>query len=195
MIDLYDRNVDAFAAARSTSLFESGWLSAFRRTMPAGGASVLDLGCGTGRPLAAHLIDAGCRLTGIDGAPGMIDRARTAFPDHDWRVADMRALPPLGRFDGLIAWHSLFHLTPEDQRSIIAAMSGLASPGAALMFTSGPAFGVSLGTFAGSPLYHASLAPAAYRGALRDAGFEVRRHVACDPTCGGATVWLARRTC
>ena len=67
-----------------------------------------------------------------------------------------------------------------------------AAPGAALMFTSGPAHGVAMGQFRGEPLYHASLDPAEYRALLDANGFEVAAHAAEDSNCGGRTVWLAR---
>ena len=64
---------------------------------------------------------------------------------------------------------------------------------AALMFTSGPAHGVAIGTFEGEPLYHASLDPAEYRALLDKNGFAVVAHAVEDPTCGGHTIWLAQR--
>jgi hypothetical protein len=60
------------------------------------------------------------------------------------------------------------------------------------MFTSGPSHGEAIGTLEGEPLYHASLDPAEYRELLDTHGFDVVRHVAEDPECGGHTVWLAR---
>jgi hypothetical protein len=115
------------------------------------------------------------------------------FPDHDWIVADMRC-PELGQtFKGVLAWDSLFHLKPDDQRSMFPIFRRLAGLSAALMFTSGPESGVAIGTYAGEPLYHASLAPDEYRALLAENGFAVVRHVAEDPDCGGRTVWLAQR--
>ncbi|WP_225421317.1 hypothetical protein [Sphingomonas parva] len=67
-----------------------------------------------------------------------------------------------------------------------------AAPGAALLFTSGPAAGEAIGTMHGEPLYHASLDPAEYRTLLREHDFAVIDHVVEDPDCGGHTIWLAR---
>jgi hypothetical protein len=105
----------------------------------------------------------------------------------------MRSLA-LGRtFDALLAWHSFFHLTPDEQRAMFPVFAAHAANGAMLMFTSGPAEGVAMGTFEGEPLYHASLDPEEYRRLLRENGFAVVDHVADDPDCGGATIWLARK--
>jgi hypothetical protein len=67
-----------------------------------------------------------------------------------------------------------------------------AAPNAALMFTSGPRDGVAMGTFGGEPLYHASLAPDAYRALLAENGFEVIANVFDDPQTGGHSIWLAK---
>ncbi|BEM57973.1 hypothetical protein SME22J_18340 [Serratia marcescens] len=50
-----------------------------------------------------------------------------------------------------------------------------------------------IGTFEGQPLFHASLAPEAYRHLLQENGFRVVNHVVEDPACGGRTIWLAQR--
>ena len=198
VIALYHENAALWGELRGRELIERDWLGRFLAALPEGGRRVLDLGCGPGVPIAAHLIAEGCELTGVDGAAGQIEAARAHFPaerwpGHRWLVADMRALPELGRFHGVIAWHSFFHLTPEDQRPMFATFARLALPGAALMFTSGPRLGEAIGSFAGQPLYHGSLDSAEYRALLAEAGFEVLRHVEEDAECGGATVWLARR--
>lgn len=193
VIDLYQENAASWAALRGSVLVERSWLDAFLGTMPQEGQDVLDIGCGTGRPIAGYLIEKGCRISGVDGAPALIDLARESFPDHLWITADMRDLPSLGRFHGLVAWHSFFHLKPEDQRPMFATFSRLALPGAALLFTSGTTHGEAIGTFEGQPLYHGSLDRAEYGELLRSNGFEVIRHVENDPACGGATIWLATR--
>jgi len=189
---LYERHACAFDNERGRSLFEKPWLDRFLALLPAA-PSVLDIGCGSGEPIARHLTAQGCAVTGIDSSPTLIGLCRARFPQSDWQVADMRALA-LGRdFDGLIAWDSFFHLTPADQRAMFAVFRAHAAAGAALMFTSGPAHGEAIGSFEGEPLYHGSLAPEEYRGLLAGNGFEVVHHRAEDPDCGGHTIWLAQR--
>ena len=192
VIALYDAIAPRWDALRSATLIEREWMEVFLGLLPAN-PEMLDLGCGTGRPLAGWLIDQGARVTGVDGAPAMIERARAAHPGQDWHVADMRALPALGPFDGVLAWHSFFHLAPGDQPAMIEGFARLTRPGGALMFTSGTAHGTAIGTLEGRPLHHGSLDTAAYRARLEAAGFAVQRHRVSDPDCGGATVWLARR--
>jgi SAM-dependent methyltransferase len=191
IIGLYERHAAAFDRLRGRSLFERGWLDRFTALIPQGG-TVLDLGCGSGEPIARHLVASGFRLTGVDSSPAMIALCHRRFPDQDWQVADMRDLA-LGRvFDGILAWDSYFHLDHEDQRRMLPVFRDHAAAGAALMFTSGPAHGAALGEFEGEPLFHSSLDPAEYRALLEANGFTEVAHRAEDPDCGGHTIWLAQ---
>lgn len=191
IISLYEEHAASWAARRGEELrLERAWFERFCSRLRSG-AHVLDLGCGSGSPIAGALIGQGFQVTGVDAAPSLIGFARARLPGATWIVTDMRSLALTTRFDGIIAWHSLFHLTGGDQRSLFRVMAQHAAPGAPLMFTSGPTHGESIGRFHGEPLYHASLSPAEYRSLLTEHGFEVRECVQNDPDCGGATVWLA----
>ncbi|QDP80478.1 class I SAM-dependent methyltransferase [Nocardia otitidiscaviarum] len=44
------------------------------------GARVLDVGCGSGVPIARQLVDAGIQVVGIDISPAMISAAAAAVP-------------------------------------------------------------------------------------------------------------------
>src|SRR5689334_16320148 len=59
---------------------------------PAPGTLTVDVGCGEGR-LPRHLKALGHKVIGIDGAPTLIEAARKADPDGDYRLADATALP------------------------------------------------------------------------------------------------------
>lgn len=190
VIGLYERNALAYDRERGRTLQERAWLDRFAAALPAGG-TVLDLGCGMGEPIARDLIQRGFRVTGVDSSPSMIELCRRRFPDAEWHVADMRELVLSRRFDGTLAWDSFFHLPADDQRAMFPRFRALAGPGAALLFTSGPAEGEAIGSWCGEPLYHASLSPAEYRRLLLENGFAVQAYVEDDPDCGNHTVWLA----
>jgi trans-aconitate methyltransferase len=142
--------------------------------------------------MAAYLIELGYPVVGVDSSPAMIDACRRHFPTQEWIVADMRKLALPRKFSGMLAWDSFFHLCHDDQRSMFPVFRAHAAPRAALMFTSGPAHGEAIGSFAGEPLYHASLDAAEYRSLLDRNGFHVVSHVVEDPDCGGHTIWLAQ---
>ena len=193
IIDLYERHARAWVRERSRpgKFFERGWLDRFAALLPPNG-TVLDLGCGPGKPMAAHLLDQNFDVCGVDSSPTMISLFRENFPDQRWLIADMRMLNLDEQFDGILAWDSFFHLSHDDQRRMFPIFRAHAAAGAPLLFTSGPRHGEAIGTFRGEPLYHASLDPAEYRALLGDNGFDLVDHALDDPACGKHTVWLAQ---
>ena len=191
IIGLYERHAEEFNRDRSRALQEKVWLERFVSYLPPAGV-VLDIGCGMAEPIARYLLDAGFQVVGIDSSPTLVQLAADRFPDSKWIVADMRQLELGRRFDGILAWDSFFHLTPDDQRDMFPRFASHAAPGAPLMFTSGPAHGEATGSYCGEPLYHGSLDRAEYESLLATNGFGVLAYLANDPHCGEHTVWLAQ---
>ncbi|MGC2636294.1 MAG: methyltransferase domain-containing protein [Acidobacteriaceae bacterium] len=178
IIGLYDENAAEWDRLRGPgSLFEKPWLDRFLGLLGPG-ATILDLGCGSGRPIAAYFIGCGYAVTGVDSSPALIDLCRSRFPQSEWMVADMRTLELGRRFDGAIAWDSFFHLNPDDQRAAFRVFARHVQSRGALMFTSGGKHGEVLSEFAGEPLYHASLEP----GGVSQAA--ARKRVSGGGACG-----------
>ena len=193
VIALYQTYAADFDRSRSRALVEKHWLDRFLVHLPPK-ASVLDIGCGAGEPIARYCIENGHEVTGIDASPALISLCRERFPGHRWHVQDMRDMRLDSHFDGLITWHSLFHLTPDDQQIVLQRCMRLAAEEAVLMFTAGPDRRETPGRFCGQRLYHASLAFEEYRVILAGGGFQIIAHEIKDQSCGGATVYLARRS-
>ena len=156
------------------------------------GAKVLDLGCGSGRPVGEHMAKQGLRVTGVDASPTMISLCRERLPAPRMDYCRYARLALSQRFDGILAWDSFFHLDHVDQRQMFPVFEHHGSGGAVLMFNTGPAHGEAIGQYRGDPLYHASLAPSEYEALLRQFGFEVMQHSANDQQAGGRTVWLCQ---
>jgi SAM-dependent methyltransferase len=190
ILPTYERVGPAWARRRDRSLFERRWLDRMLAYAP--GRRVLDLGCGSGVPIASYLADRRSRITGVDGAEAMLRLFEANLPEAEAIRADMRRLDLGRRFDAIIAWNSFFHLAPEDQRAMFGVFALHAAPRAVLLFTSAPAAGERIGDVGGEPVYHSSLDPDEYEAALAEAGFEMLAFVPEDPDCGGHSVWLAR---
>jgi SAM-dependent methyltransferase len=156
------------------------------------GATVLDLGCGGGSPVALHMVARGFRVTGVDSSPTLIALCRTRMPDQEWIVGDMRSLALGRRFDGMLAWDSFFHLRHADQETMFRVFAAHAAGGAIFMFNAGFGHGEAVGAYRGDPLYHASLDDSEYEALLADFGFELIEHAINDPAKGGRIFWLAR---
>jgi SAM-dependent methyltransferase len=197
ILGLYDDKAEGWIADRGLALGGSGKsideleaLERFCAALPPG-AAVLDVGCGSGWPWGAALIDRGCRVTGLNASPRLIAHAARTLPEGHWAVGDMRDLD-LGRtFDGLLVWHSLFHLTPEDQRRALDRILAHAAPSASLMMTVPVEAAVQIGEWRGEALYHASLGGPVYEAILADAGF-IRDPADEHAPSARAGAWLFR---
>jgi len=196
IVDLYREGAEDWMAARSTlgqgDLDDAGWLERFAATLPVGG-SVLDIGCGHGHPIASALLDRGFRVTGLDTSEELIAHARKNLPEGEWLIGDMRALDFDRRFDGIIAWCSLFHLTPGDQREALPGLLHCGAAGATVLFNTGAAGGEAMGHWRGEDLYHASLSLEAYRSLLEDEGYIIASDSHEPQAAANTRVWLARR--
>lgn len=192
----YDRVAADFQVQRSRALYEKSSLDRMLGIAPRNQATrtLLDLGCGTGAPIATYLAERGLAITGVDGAAAMVDLFRQTLPQATAHHVDMRELDLGQTFDAILAWDSYFHLSPDDQRAMFAVFKRHAAPNAALMFTSGHLAGEAWGTVAGEQVYHASLSPEDYHDLLLEHDFKVIDYRPEDPACNGHTTWLARYT-
>jgi SAM-dependent methyltransferase len=192
IIGHYERHAVSWDAdRRAAAWIDRPYIERFLSFL-SGGATVLDLGCGGGVPVALHMTAQGFRVTGVDASPTLISLCRTRMPDQEWLVADMRSLALGRRFQGILAWDSFFHLRHDDQRRMFPIFAAHSAAGGTLMFNAGFSHGEGLGSYRGDPLYHASLDPSEYEALLAGIGFELIAHSIDDPAKGGRIFWLAR---
>ena len=192
ILPAYEREASDWARSRNRDLWEEpALLAAVAGRAP--GLSVLDLGCGSGEPIAAWFLARGDHVTGVDGAPAMLAEFRSRLPGAEAILSDMRGLDLGRRFDVILSWNSFFHLAMADQHAMFAVFSRHAAPDCHLLLTTGPEAGEAVGQVGSSPVYHASLSPQDYRAAFEGAGFDVVWFRPEDAELRGHSVWLARR--
>jgi len=115
---LYERHASEFARRRAEGPWpDLVWIERFAARLT-GAATILDLGCGMGVPVARTLAARGHAVTGIDTSQRMIDLARVNVPAAEFEVGDMRTFVPACTFGAILAWDSFFHLSPGTASSI-----------------------------------------------------------------------------
>ena len=101
-----------------------------------GGATVLDLGCGTGVPISQALIDRGFNVFGVDASPKMVAAFRASFPTVPVECAAVEDSDLFGRtFDGVVACGLFFLLDGEVQRRLVAKIASVLRSGGRFLFT------------------------------------------------------------
>ena len=185
----YNKIADWYTQHRSQELFEQPYLDLIINNLNTE-AEVLDLGCGTGEPIARYFSGKGFKVTGVDGSQKLIDIARSKLPDIKFLIADMRTINLNLKYDAIIAWNSYFHLPKNDQRRMFDIFENHVKPGGMLIFTSGPDEGEVWSDNGGIDLYHASLSSGEYRRLAKEHSFKVIKHAIEDKECGSATIWI-----
>jgi trans-aconitate methyltransferase len=190
---VYERNAAAWHRIRNRSLFEKVWLDRFEERLTAKGP-LLDLGCGSGAPVANYFLEKGYAITGVDSSQAMIALARANYPAGNWLVEDMTRLSVNEKFTGIYSWDGFFHLTQKQQRALLPQLTCRLTPGGALLLTVGYGDGEVLGTVIGEQVYHASLASSEYEDILTSNGCTDINFKANDEECFGRSVLLATKT-
>lgn len=138
------------------------------------GSRILDLGCGSGRPIAEFLLQRGFLVTGVDQAEALLSLARQRLPEGRWLQAEMEAFEPDEIYDAAIIWDSLFHIPREHHEPILRKTVRSLRPGGRLMLTAGgsdhPAF---TDTMYGHTFFYDSLTPEKTVSVLQELGTRV----------------------
>jgi cyclopropane fatty-acyl-phospholipid synthase-like methyltransferase len=188
---VYDKIAKWFSGNRYALLNEDTYLEDMLGRLPPD-ATILDLGCGTGKPILQYLVEKKLQVTGVDASSQMLGIAKANFPSAEFILQDMRLLHLNRKFDAIIAWHSFFHLQASDQPAMFQRFKEHLNPNGILLFTSGTEHGEAWGMNGGENLFHDSLDSHEYESLLQKHYFLVIKHTINDPDCGGATVWMAK---
>lgn len=103
------------------------------------GCAILDLGCGTGLELEFYFpLNPSARITGIDLAPGMLQRLREKFPSKELRLIEGSYFDvPFERtmYDAAVSVESLHHFTTEEKLPLYQKLTAALKPGGFFLFT------------------------------------------------------------
>jgi GrpB-like predicted nucleotidyltransferase (UPF0157 family) len=172
----YDRIAERYAAWTGET-WEGGRARfgglLFERLPP--GAAVLDLGCGTGVPVARELATR-FAVTGVDLSGRSIEIARRNVPAAAFLHADMSALDfPAERFDAVVAFYSIIHLPREEHSALLGAIASWLRPGG--LFVAALGAGESDNwhedDWLGGPMYWSHYGSATNRRLIEAAGLRV----------------------
>jgi 2-polyprenyl-3-methyl-5-hydroxy-6-metoxy-1,4-benzoquinol methylase len=101
-----------------------------------GGSSILDLGCGSGVPVAQALMQAGFIVSGIDASPTLIAAFRSRFPRMMSACEPVETSRFLGRsYDAVIAIGLIFLLSEAAQTALLLKVGATLKVGGRFLVT------------------------------------------------------------
>lgn len=138
------------------------------------GCHVLDVGCGTGQPIAQFFSDNGFSVTGIDISEKMVQHAQSLdLQNCKFVLCDVLDYCPDVSYDAVIAFDSLWHVDHDNQAKFYSKISSLLNIGGYLMFTHGKTDGEVVGEMFGEKFYHSALDLERVKELLKESGFEI----------------------
>ncbi|MCT7376863.1 class I SAM-dependent methyltransferase [Chelativorans salis] len=123
-----------FMAARSAigATLVRSWA---RNNLPPS-SSIVDVGCGSGVPIAQALIEDGFTVFGIDASPTMIDAFRRRLPEAQSACEAVQDSVFFQRtFDAAVSIGLLFLLSPKDQLEVLHGVAKALRPGGRFLFS------------------------------------------------------------
>lgn len=135
-LETYDDNADSFWEGTRGHDVSQNIDTLLRHLQGEPPFSILDLGCGPGRDLIAFK-SLGHAPVGLDGSARFVEMARRHSGCEVWHQDFLSLQLPAGRFDGIFANASLFHVPSADLPRVLRELHAALKPGGVL-FSSNP---------------------------------------------------------
>jgi cyclopropane fatty-acyl-phospholipid synthase-like methyltransferase len=190
----YGRIADDYLERFGRSSVRAAKLAELVQKLPAR-ATVLDLGCGAGEPVARDFIAHGFRVTGVDASLGQIERARRNIPEANFIHADMTSVQfPAETFDAVSAFYSITHVPRNEHAALIQRIAVWLRPSGLFVASFGSSEGDWLGEWLGTPMFFSHHDPEKAKQLINDAGFRLEQDELVEQDNEKATfLWIAAR--
>lgn len=172
------------------------------------GAKVLDLGCGTGNPIAGHIARRGYQVIGVDQSQNMLEIAKRVVPEAEFIRGDMVEMQFADKFAAAVAWDSVFHVERMHHSAIYRKLADSLETGGRLLLSVGGSDadasaadstggdsvveGFTSEMF-GHTFFYSGYGPQVTRKMLEAEGFEIEVWEVDDPSSRGHIAVVARR--
>lgn len=135
---------------------------------------ILDLGCGSGRPIDRYFIIKGHKVTGIDFSKKQIELAKIRVPQAEYLVKDISKLK-LAEYqvDAVVSFYTIVHIPRETHQELFDKVNSFLPVGGLVLVTMGASEWEGIEAFYGVKMYFSHFGPEKNRGIIEKSGFEV----------------------
>jgi cyclopropane fatty-acyl-phospholipid synthase-like methyltransferase len=169
----YNKAADTYASHRDQ--FESLKYLEIFSTFVKKGRTILDVGCGAGKPVDAYLIEQGFAVNGIDLSERMIELAKKNVPQAFYEVKDMTELKE-GEYcvDGIVSFYAIFHTQKEKHQELLKKFASFMPNGGYMLLTMGAGdWEGSEENFHGTQMFWSHFGAEKNTELVKAAGFEI----------------------
>jgi len=150
-------------------------------------ARVLDLGCGSGNPIAKQLAEKGFSVVGVDRSKSLLQKARENVPSGIFHLADIEAYDIQPGYNGVVLWDVIFHIPREEHQAILQKIYESLTPDGYLVMSSGGS-DEELPPFTdfmfGAEFFYDAFSPAKLLSLCEKIGYNIRKHVVVNEPDG-----------
>jgi len=171
-IDSYNKIIDYWVKVRNKSIVNKPIIDFADKICLNG--NILDIGCGTGLPITKYFSERNFSIIGIDTSDKMLEIAKSnEIKNAQFLLCDFYNFDLNERFDGIIAWDSLFHFPKQYQKDIYHKVYGLLNPGGFFLFTHGKEENEHVDEMFGEKFYYSCLSKDFVIELMNEIGFEL----------------------
>jgi len=137
-------------------------------------AKILDVGCGTGIPVARHLIQSGFAVVGIDLSKEMISIAGQRVQGVDFLQMNMTEIDfPSESFDGVISCYAIFHVPRNKHAAIFQSFCRVLKPDGIMLASIGASEWEEVEDYHGVDMFWSHYDSITTQSLITEAGFDI----------------------
>jgi SAM-dependent methyltransferase len=170
----YNQVAGAYARLEGDTVWpRTDWLERLLIQLPRG-STVLDLGCGSGDPVALRIAQEHY-VIGVDISEAQIDLARRNVPAGQFLQGDLAAVDfPPASLEAVVSFYTLEHLPRAEHAAILQRIAGWLRPGGLLLLSlEAGDYDDELGTWLGVPMFLSCFDPDTTRSLVEAAGLTI----------------------
>lgn len=137
-------------------------------------STILDIGCGSGKPIDKFLTDKGHKIIGIDISQKQIELARKNIPKGKFEVKDLTDLESREyRVDAVVSFYTIFHISRKKHQKLFGVINSFLPKNGLILVSMGASDWEGIENFHGTKMYWSHYGPEKNKKMVKNAGFDI----------------------